>query len=88
MKIVPARVEEQANRVDRTWSLVIGIVSALVALWCLYSILSLLYAAAVLSSYGWSPVSLIFYFVVYGVIGALALVSAVAFLTRYTKGPQ
>ena len=33
MKIVPTRIEEQINRVDRTRSLAIGITTGLTALW-------------------------------------------------------
>jgi hypothetical protein len=36
MKIVPTRIEEQINRVDRTKSLGIGIASGITALWCVY----------------------------------------------------
>ena len=36
MKIVPTRIEEQNNRVDRTRSLAIGISTGLTALWCAY----------------------------------------------------
>jgi hypothetical protein len=87
MKIVPTHVEEQINRVDRTPSLVIGITSAVVALWCLYRLLWTLYIAMTLSSIGWSPVSLIFPFVLWGVIGVAAVISAAGFLTRYAKRP-
>jgi hypothetical protein len=38
------------------------------------------------SSVGWSPVSLVFPLVLWGVIGVIAAVSAVGFLTRYAKG--
>lgn len=92
MKIVPTRVEEQINRVDRTPSLIIGIISALVALWCVYSVLWAIYAAMMLSSYGWSPVGAIFSIVFYGVLGVIAVISAVGFLTHYratdAKGPE
>ncbi|MDT5354308.1 MAG: hypothetical protein QOJ56_2840 [Mycobacterium sp.] len=33
MKIVPTRIEQQINRVDRTRSLMIGISCGLLALW-------------------------------------------------------
>jgi len=82
MNIVPTRIEEQINRVDRTPSLVIGISSAATALWCLYRVLWTIYAATVLSSVGFSPVSLIFPIVLWGVIGVVAGVAAVGFLTR------
>lgn len=82
MKLVPARVEEQINRVDPTRSRVIGIVSAITAVWCAYRLLWLVYVAATVSSIGWSPVSLVFPFVLWGVIGVVAAVAAVGFLTN------
>jgi hypothetical protein len=88
MKIVPTRIEEQINRVDRTPSLIIGICSAVVALWCVYSVFWGLYAAMMLSSVGWSPVSAVFSIVFWGVIGVIAVISAVGFLTHYNKGPD
>jgi hypothetical protein len=87
MNIVPTRFEEQINRVDRTRSLVIGISSAATAFFCLYRVLWTIYAATVLSSVGFSPVSLIFPLVLWGVIGVAAGVAAVAFLRRYAKQP-
>ena len=87
MKIVPARIEEQINRVDRTPSRVIGIALGITALWCAYRLLWLLYLATTLSSVGWSPVSLVFPFILWGVIGVVAAIGAVGFLTRYAKRP-
>ena len=86
MKIVPTRMEEQINRVDRTTSLGIGIASGITALWCVYRLIWLLYAAVTFSSVGWSPISLVFPFVLWGMIGVVAAIAAVAFLTRYAKG--
>jgi len=43
MKIVPTRIEEQINRVDRTRSLAIGITTGLTALWCAYRLIWVLY---------------------------------------------
>lgn len=86
MKIVPTRIEEQINHVGRTPSLIIGICSAVVALWCVYSVFWGLYAAMMLSSAGWSPVSAVFSIVFWGVIGVIAVISAVGFLTHYAKG--
>ncbi len=62
MKIVPASIEEQINRVDRQRSLYIGM------------------------TFGWFFGSMVFQLVLWGVIGAVAGVAAVGFLTRYTKG--
>ena len=87
MNIVPTRIQEQVNRVDRTRSLAIGIALGVTALWCIYRLFWLVYTATVLSSVGWSPVSLVFPFVLWGVIGVAAVIGAIAFLTRYSKQP-
>jgi hypothetical protein len=86
MKIVPTRIEEQINLVDRTTALGIGIASGLTALWCVYRLIWLFYTAVTFSSVGWSPVSLVFPFVLWGVVGVSAAIAAVGFLTRYAKG--
>ena len=86
MKILPARLEEQINRVDRNQSLAIGIASGVTALWCAYRLIWLFYTAVTFSSVGWSPVSLVFPLVLWGVIGVIAAASAIGFLTRYAKG--
>ncbi len=86
MKIVPTRIEEQINRVDRTTALGIGIASGLTALWCVYRLIWLFYTAVTFSSVGWSPVSLVFPFVLWGVVGVSAAIAAVGFLTRYAEG--
>jgi hypothetical protein len=39
----------------------------------------------VLSNVGWSPVSLVFPFVLWAMIGVAAAIAAFAFLTRYAK---
>jgi hypothetical protein len=88
MKIVPTRMEEQINRVDRTTSLGIGIASGITALCCVYRLIWLLYAAVTFSSVGWSPISLVFPFVLWGMIGVVAAIGAVGLLTRYAKGPE
>lgn len=87
MNIVPARVEEQVGRVDRTYSLMIGISAGLTALWSLYRVLWLFYTAATFSSIGWSPVSLVVPLVLWLVIGVAAGYVAAAFLIRYAKQP-
>jgi hypothetical protein len=85
VNILPTRIQEQVNRVERTPSLVIGISAGLTALWSLYRLVWLIYTATVLSNVGWSPVSLVFPFVLWAVIGVVAAIAAVAFLTRYAK---
>lgn len=83
MKIVPASIEEQINRVDRQRSLYIGISSAILAAWSVIRLIWLLYIAL---TFGVFFGALVFQFVLWGVIGVAAAVSAVGFLTRYNKG--
>ena len=83
MKIVPANIEEQINRVDRQWSLYIGISAGLVALWSVFRLIWTLYIGM---TFGWFFGSMVFPLVLWGVIGAAAGVAAVGFLNRYTKG--
>ena len=85
MNIVPTSIQEQINRVERTPSLAIGISAGLTALWSLYRLFWLIYTATVLSNVGWSPVSLVFPFVLWAVIGAVAAIAAVAFVTSFAK---
>jgi hypothetical protein len=85
MSIIPARIQEQVNRVDRTRSLWFGISAGLTALWSLYRVFWLLYSATVLSGVGVSSASLIFSAVIWGAVGVAAAVVAVAFLSRYAK---
>ncbi len=87
MNIVPTRVQEQVSRVDRTRALWIGISAGVTALWSLYRIFWLFYAAATLSSFGYSGVSLVFPLVLWGAIAVVAGFVSVAFLLRYSKQP-
>ncbi len=87
MNIVPASLEAQVSRIDRTYSLVIAISAGLTALWSLYRVLWLFYTAATFSSIGWSPVSLIFPLVLWLAIGVGAGYVALVFLMRYNKQP-
>jgi hypothetical protein len=50
MNIVPARIQEHVNRVDRTRSLAIGISAGLTALWSVYRLCWLLYTTTTFSS--------------------------------------
>jgi hypothetical protein len=79
MNIVPTAIEEQINRVDRQRSRIIGISSAAVAAWCAYRLIWLVYLAFTFSGF---VGSLVFSFVLWGVIGAVAAVTAAAFLIR------
>ena len=84
MNIVPTRIQEQIDRVDRNRSLIIGISSAVLALWCLYRVLWSLY---LMMTYDFLFGSLLFSVVLWGVIGAVATIAAFGFLTRYARRP-
>jgi hypothetical protein len=87
MKIVPTRVEQQIDRVDRTPSLVIGIICAVIAAWCLITVLQLISVLMMFESIGWFFGSLLPQFLLYGVVGGVAVIGATGFLTRYAKRP-
>ena len=84
MNIVPTRIQDQINRVDRSRSLLYGIFGAITALLSAYHLFWLLYAATVFSSLGFTAV---FSFVWWVAIGALGVWTAFAYLTRYFKHP-
>ena len=84
MKILPANIEEQIDRVDRNPSLIIGISAALTAFWCIYRVLWSTYLSL---TYDFLFGSLVFSIVLWGVIGVVAGVAAFGFLTRYAKRP-
>jgi hypothetical protein len=79
MNIIPSNIEEKIKGVDRQRSRYIGISAAVLAAWCAYRLIWALYLAV---TFGWLAGSLIFSFVLWGVIGAVAAVAAFAFLTR------
>jgi len=83
MKIVPTSIEEQINRVDRQRSLYIGIAAAVIEAWSVFRLLWVLYIGM---TFGWFLGSMVFSVVLWGVIGAVAGVAAVGFLTRYNRG--
>ena len=87
MSIIPARVQEQVSRVDRTRSLWIGISAGVTALWSLYRVFWLFYAATTLSSVGYTGISLIFPLVLWGAIAVVAGSASAVFLLRYSKQP-
>ena len=79
MKILPANIEEQIDRIDRNRSLIIGISTGLVAFWCLYRVLWSIYLSI---TYDFLFGSMVFSIVLWGVIGVVAGIAAFAFLTR------
>lgn len=79
MNILPTAIEEQINRVDRQRSRIIGIGSAVVAAWCAYRLIWLVYLAV---TFGGFFGSLVFSFILWGVIGVVAACAAVVFLVR------
>ena len=87
MNIVPTRIQEQIGRVDRNYALYIGISAGITALWSIYRVFWLIYAATTLSSVGISAGSLVFPFVLWSVIGVAAAFAAYVFLVRYAKQP-
>jgi hypothetical protein len=87
MNIVPAPIQEHINRVDRTPSLAIGIAAGVTALWSIFRVLWLFYAAATLSSFGVSGVSLVFPLVLWGAIAVVTGFVSVAFLLHHRKQP-
>ena len=83
MKIVPTSIEAQINRVDRQRSLYIGIGAGLLAAWSLFRLFWVLYISM---TFGWFLGSMVFSVVLWGVIGTVAGIAAVGFLTRYNRG--
>jgi hypothetical protein len=79
MKIVPASIEEQINRVDPQRSRIIGISFAVLAAGSAFRLFWLLYVSL---SFGWVAGSLIFSFAFWAVIGVVAAIAAVGFLER------
>lgn len=87
MNNILARVGEQTGRVDRTRALWIGISAGVTALWSLYRVFWLFYAAATLSSVGYTGISLVFPLVLWGGVAIVAGAVSAAFLLRYSKQP-
>ena len=83
MKIVPAPIAVQIDRVDRQHSLYIGISTGLLAFWSIYRVLWSIYLAVTYNAiFG----SLVFPIVLWALIGAVAAVASVGFVTRRLKG--
>jgi hypothetical protein len=83
MKIVPAPIAQQFDRVDRQYSLYIGISTGLLAFWSIYRVIWSLYLAL---TYDFIFGSLVFPIVLWGVIGVVAAIISVGFVTRYRTG--
>ncbi|OBI94243.1 hypothetical protein [Mycobacterium sp. 1245805.9] len=83
MKLVPASIEEQINRVDRQRSLYFGISAGVVAVLSLFRLLWTLYLAL---TFDWMFGSLVFQMLLLAVVGSVAGVAAYGFLTRYSRG--
>jgi hypothetical protein len=84
MKIMPDRIEQYIARVDRQPSLALGISSALLALWSVYRVV---WSLDLAMTYDFLFGSLIFQIVLWALIGAVAAIAAIGFLSRYMKAP-
>jgi hypothetical protein len=83
MQLLPTSIQEHVNRIDRQRSLMLGISAGLLAAWSFFRLIWLLYITA---TFGLFLGSLVFQFVLWGVVGTVAAIAAVALLTRYSKG--
>ena len=83
MNIVPAPIAQHIVRVDRQYSLYIGISTGLLAFWSIYRVVWSLYLAL---TYDFIFGSLVFPIVLWAVIGVVAAVASYGFVTRYRTG--
>jgi hypothetical protein len=83
MKIVPTSIAQQIDRVDRQYSLAIGISTGLLAFWSIYRVIWSLYLAL---TYDFVFGALVFPIVLWGVIGVVAAITSIGFITRHLKG--
>ena len=83
MKIVPAPIAQQIDRVDRQYSLYIGISTGLLAFWSIYRVIWSLYLAL---TYDFIFGSLVFPIVLWAVIGVVAALFSLGFINRYRNG--
>ncbi|MDP7701773.1 MULTISPECIES: hypothetical protein [unclassified Mycobacterium] len=85
MNIVPAGIQAQINRVDRQWSLWIGVSLALVAAGSVFRLFWMLYISMTFGMFaGAMAVNIVFSLV----FGGAAAIGAIGFLTRYHKGSE
>jgi hypothetical protein len=85
MTILPNRWQQHFNRADRNQSLVFGVLAGISAFFCIYNVLTTLIAVAVIDNFAFGL--WVFQILSWGVIGALAVVVATGYLTRYFKPP-
>jgi hypothetical protein len=85
MNIVPAGIQTQINRVDRQWSLWIGVSLALVAAGSVFRLFWMLYVSMAFGVFAGAMVVNIVFSLVFG---AAAAVGAVGFLNRYHKDTE
>jgi hypothetical protein len=83
MKIVPAPIAQQIDRIDRQYSLYIGISTGLLAFWSLYRVIWSIYLAL---TYNFVFGALVFPIVLWAVIGVVAAIASIGFFTRHLKG--
>ena len=83
MKIVPTPIAQQIDRVDRQYSLYIGISTGLLAFWSIYRVIWSLYLAL---TYDFIFGSLVFPIALWAVIGVVAALTSYGFVTRYRTG--
>jgi hypothetical protein len=79
------RYEQSISRIDKNYALVIGILSAITAVWMVFRLVMLGLSAIAFSSYGVSAFSLAISFVWTLAILALAAFNAYVFLRRYRQ---
>lgn len=85
MNIVPAGIQAQINRVDRQWSLWIGVSLALAAAGSVFRLFWMLYVSMAFGVFAGAMIVNIVFTLVFG---AAAAVGAIGFLTRYHKDAE
>lgn len=85
MNIVPTGIQSQINRVDRQWSLWIGVSLALVAAGSVFRLFWMLYVSM---AFGVFAGAMIFNIIFSLAFGTAAAIGAVGFLTRYHKDTE
>lgn len=83
MKIVPAPIAQYIDRVDRQYSLYIGISTGLLAFWSIYRVVWSVY---LMLTYDFIFGPLVFSIAFWSVVAVVAAIAAYGFVTRYLKG--